>query len=192
MKAAVKASELLAAAKIADKKGYRAALQAVYIENNGECYTITATDSYKLVHFENAHGFGETENQGAVLISAEFIKANIKASDDKVLIEADENQIKLSIYKKKLVHRADIMTQPVEATYPNYKQLFREAEKDAPNCQAFSAAYMEELCGAIVKAYGNTAHFKITFTGQNRAAMIEAHDETNGGFCKAIIMPVKL
>ena len=85
MNADVYAKELLAAASIAGVKaeGSRECLSCVYIEFNEDGYSITPTDSFKLIHFENKHprDYQDFSNMNAILIDAEFIKKNIKKTD---------------------------------------------------------------------------------------------------------------
>lgn len=186
MKVIVNAKELLAAAKIAYKSD-KPNLQTVKIDCDDTRYTITATDSYKLVQFANTTS--ERDN-GVVLIDSNFIKSNVKASDNSVLIETENDLINVKIYAKiTAVLRCEIQTKQKEIRFPNTKQILETKPAETINTCAFNAAQMSEMCDAIKTAYGKNAFFNMQFTGTIRPAIFTS--ENKNGYFKGVLMPVR-
>ena len=199
MNADVYAKELLAAANIAGVKteGSRECLSCVYIEFNEDGYSITSTDSFKLIHFENKHprDYQDFSNMNAILIDAEFIKKNIKKTDGIIEIVADDysTDVELIAHTKK-GNRYGMKTERPTDKYVDYIRLFDTKEPNEPaSCRSMNADYMADMCKAISTAYGKNWPVKIEFTDESyRPAPIHftAFDDTNKGKCKGILMPL--
>ena len=201
MKARIKASELLAASKIASNDEERPTLCAVRIESDGEGkYTIVATDSFKLIEFTGVDTHYDRE-AGVVLIDAEFIGKNIKTSDGEILILTDDFNATLCIYKKKGGVRCEVDTELVQGIYPKYEQLFIKPVDGADTHVSFNPEYMSDICKAVTIAYGKQTNSKqpypitINLNGELKAISFHAEkyeSKKEQGKCKGVLMPVRL
>lgn len=193
MKATVNASELLAASKLADNgKNAHRVISGVYVETTVDKYSIVSTDSFSLVVFSryNEDSLRDRKEEGSVIISANDIKANVKASDATVCVshEGDGYEVTMDIYSKKGEKRT-VTAKPIEGTYPDYKRLFDNIGNDNDSHDVIvNPGFMLDICNAVRKAYGKDARLIMQLNGKISPVYFTCRDD-NGMF-NALLMPI--
>lgn len=203
MKVIVNASELLAASSIAANKDARKVLCGVQVVCDGIYYKIKATDSFSLIEFS-----GDTCDDhcdGEVVIEADVIKKNVKASDKYVMIERGfDGAITLTILKpdKKVplskYHYNDndvrivVETENVNGAYPNFDGMFVVSDKQTADIKRLNATFINDLCSAISRAYGKNTPMDITFNSAYEPVTIKVPaSPLRDSVCRCVVMPIR-
>lgn len=146
------------ASKFTDVKGLKAVLSGVYINNLG---TITATDSFKLYHYNK----GKSEK--SVILSKELLNEVIKYANCKAAITFNKSNAQIIINNNDEIVK--ITGRLINSQYPNVDSLI---QKDYNNLIALekdklkNAIEIGKLVGGDdISVYINNN--EITFTGDN-------------------------
>lgn len=143
------------ASKFTDSKGLKPVLSGVYVNELG---TITATDSFKLYHYDKG------KNENGVILSKELLNEIIKFNNFKALLKFNKSNAQVIINDEFI-----ITGRLINAQYPNVENLVK---KDYTNLIALNKQELKNIIeiGKLVNGDDITVlinNNEITFTGDN-------------------------
>lgn len=193
------AKDVLAACDFASSDKHDAeVLKCVMFKSDGNAKYIVATNKFELIeYYWDGELYNDIEDDFEVLINAALLKKHIKASAKRIMLTfnyGDESAL-LTTYDKDnnetIVARVPFVT---DGTFPNYKKLYEmsEATMDGKQHTSFNPAFMENICKAAKKSFGNNARVDIEFHNELKPIEFKIVGERSRDVsCKGLLMPIR-